>query len=283
MRDAIEHSESIETATAAKITTETAELKKTLPAEAQKETFDQMSENADRRRQRLALTKKKKFTYLRYNRPERENPDRRDSQKRPERQRNSDDRDSRTTSERRNDNYPRRDDREYNKDRRPIRREFDREEHRWEDRHHQRTNLDGRRSRHDLSGQNTPHNRREGHQRDEDQSGHQENSTRYRDILRGSRPTSRTSILKKASATNLSRRNSHADTRPRDENPKDEEIRQLREKLNRYETDPSKNDKRPPTAEPPNAEGDPPDHKQVLEFISTTMKALEAFKIQLGN
>ena len=166
--------------------------------------------------------------------------------------------------------------------RRPTRRDYE-DDHRWDERQQQRTNLEGRRSRRDLAGHNNaPRNRREEHQSDDDQPGRHQNNTRYRDILRGSRPNSRTSILKRASATNLSRRNSSTDTRPR-EDPKDVEIRKLREQLNRRETEGSKNDKRPKIPEPPNVEGAPPDNKQVLEFIATTMKALEAFKIQLGN
>ena len=281
MKDVIEHSEQVETATAAKITTDMADLKKTLPIDSHKDVFDQMSENADRRRQRLAVTKKKKLTYLRYNRPEREN-DRRETQRRPERQRYPDDRESRTSSNRRNDNFARRDDREHEKYRRPTGRDHE-DDHRWDERQQQRTNLEGRRSRRDLAGHyNAPRNRREEHQSDDDQPGRHQNNTRYRDILRGSRPNSRTSILKRASATNLSRRNSNTDTRPR-EDPKDVEIHRLREQLNRRDTEGAKNDKRPVIPEPPNVEGAPPDNKQVLEFIATTMKALEAFKIQLAN
>ena len=270
MKDVIEHSEAVETATAAKITTDTADLKKTLPLEDQKEVFDQMTESGSKRRQRLALTKKKKLTYLRYNRPERDN-ERRDNPRRPERQRNTEHREPRY-ADRRSDNHARRD-----RDFRPNRVNYEREDHRWEARHPQQSELDGERSRRDLADNTRT---QQGHQCEEDRPTR--SGTRYRDVLRGSRPNSRHSILKRASATNLSRRNSNSDTRPRT-NPKDDEIKRLREQLSRLENDGSKNDKRPTMADPPNTEGAPPDGKQVLEFIATTMKALEAFKIQFQN
>ena len=78
--DIIEYSESIENDTAAKITEETDFLKRNMNPNDFKEVEEIMNTNGIQRRKRLSITKRKKYHYLRYNRPER-----RDSS-RPERQ-----------------------------------------------------------------------------------------------------------------------------------------------------------------------------------------------------
>ena len=96
----------------------------------------------------------------------------------------------------------------------------------------------------------------------------------YRDILTR-RPTSRTN-LKRDSHLDLTRKRS-ATTAPKD--PRDEQIKQLQEQLALAN---SKNDTRhtPPAPPPGNKDAKT---QQAIEFITQTMKALEAFKKDLTN
>ena len=92
----------------------------------------------------------------------------------------------------------------------------------------------------------------------------------YRDILlRATCPNSRTNLRGGAS-------------QHREHDPKDDEIRTLQMKLAQYETQASKNDNGRRAKEPPNT-SPAPDNKTMMDFISTTMKALEEFKKQLAN
>ena len=87
MNDIIEHSEKIENETEEKIRRDTEDLKTIMDADDLKELAVTMDNLAIQRRKRQSLTKRKKFHYLRYNRPERRSTvDSRDNRdNRPER------------------------------------------------------------------------------------------------------------------------------------------------------------------------------------------------------
>ena len=97
--------------------------------------------------------------------------------------------------------------------------------------------------------------------------------------MRGSRPNSNTNLGK--TSTPLTRKRSFSDRTQN--NNRDEEIKQLQERLALYEKPTqSKNDKRTPDPAPPNSNRDKK-NKEVMDFLNATMKALETYKLQLTD
>ena len=79
--DIIEYSEKIENATTTKIDEETKFLKDNMDADGFKDVKEVMDTNASQRQKRLSSTKRKKYHFLRYNRPEKDRPERQPSNK----------------------------------------------------------------------------------------------------------------------------------------------------------------------------------------------------------
>ena len=102
----------------------------------------------------------------------------------------------------------------------------------------------------------------------------------YRDILMSahSRPGSRTNLYRNSNQ-NLSRKSSYANTHRPTNDAKDEEIRRLQAQLK--EATSSKNETRSPPPPPPNETTRNKKTEEAMNFITQTMKALEAFKEQL--
>jgi hypothetical protein len=99
--DIITYSENIKTSTASKIEEETKFLRENLNGEDFQEFQEIMDRSSEKRRKRLSMTKRKKYHFLRYNRPEREHPERQPSGRNTRRQEDSSDRES---NRRRSDN-----------------------------------------------------------------------------------------------------------------------------------------------------------------------------------
>jgi hypothetical protein len=107
--------------------------------------------------------------------------------------------------------------------------------------------------------------------------------TTYRDMLsRGSR--SKTTLTQSNSNRNLSRRNStHRNERDDATKSRDEEISSLRERLARYENNPSKNENTPRGGGAPPTTSETPKNQEILNFIAQTMRSLEDYKKLLTN
>ena len=293
--DIIAYSEGIENSTSIKIDEETTYLKNNMSPDDFKECTDIMDHNATQRRKRLSSTKRKKYHFLRYNRPERHESTRPERQPRPERQhaqgntrsprdapsssRNRDHGHSdddcpqeRARDSNRNRDYPtyriQRGNNEFGDDRQP-------------DRDHKESgNRNNRQSRRDDRG-DAPQN--------------EPRQSTYRDILTNhrSRPTSRpasrvnshTSLHPRRSNQSLSRRNSRHDTRERNTNtPRDAEMQALRDQLAAYERQQPKNAGAPHEgAQTTPSTSKPATNQEIIEYITATMRSLEGFKQQLAN
>ena len=294
MKDAIEYCERIEDETSKTITTQSDELKAILGPTEHRKLTDHMSEISSQRRQRLQAAKRKKYQHLRYNRTER--PERQEPQtnSRRKEERNAprgnqaisdDDRPRRqqrgNTTRRARDTYDYSSDDD--NDRRQTRFRPARRENTYTSDHRNQDRLyEGERNR-DASGSRvrTQETRRRDVPHIQVSDTDPPRGKQYRDILMSahSRPGSRTN-LQRSSNHNLSRKSSFANNRPAND-AKDEEIRRLQHQLK--EATSSKNGARLPPPPPPNETPRDKKTEEAMNFITQTMKALEAFKEQLSR
>ena len=141
-----------------------------------------------------------------------------------------------------------------------------------------------RQERHEPSSNHTPLGHRD---RNTSQGHHAQiapaQKRTFADLLmRNSRPGSRGGSL-----TNLSRQPSSHARGPQQNDHRDNELRELRDRLSRYEQN-----QPPKNVSTPQARGDPPStsanqkkpsNKEVIDFISKTMLSLQNYKEQLEN
>ena len=320
--DIIAYSEGIENATATKINEETKFLEENMNAEDFKEMQDIMDTSAIQRRKRLSSTKRKKYHFLRYNRPERERPERQPSTRNvTRRQEQTRPRDGDTT--RRDTTDRRRAEEHHGNERRSDRIHFD-DSNDGDRRNFGDNHYDNRSQRSDIQsnpnhglGDRTDNRNRANHPNRDDTNNHRSSEygddrhhrnsdvvtrhqgeeqsfprkTTFRDILtsRRSRPNSRRSSytnLNRHSNTALPRRssnhNNHQNERTSD-TTKDSEIATLRNKLAEYE----RNATSAKNATSPSEEGAPTSKRattqEILDYITTTMQNLEGFRKQLSN
>ena len=326
MNQIIEYSEKIETDTAKKIEEETKTLKSILNEEGFQEMTTTMDNLCINRKKRLAAGKKKKYFHLRYNREQSrpERPTQNSDRERPTRESHrSDRRDYQNISPQRWDflKSGRRDrtegvpsnprdqhlpsssryytDETHQPSRHASREQesdthFDRPERRridtQRDRHseYQQRDFNPRRPRperhnqYEQSSNHTPLGHRNTSRGDHAQIAPAQKRT-FADILtRNSRPNSRG-----GSFTNLSRQPSSHARGSQQNDHRDNELRELRDRLSRYEQN------QPPKNVPtPQARGDTPStsanqkkpsNKEVIDFISKTMLSLQNYKEQLEN
>ena len=325
MNQIIEYSEKIESDTAKKIEEETKALKSILNEEGFEEMTTTMDNLSINRKKRLSAGKRKKYFHLRYNReqsrPERptQNSDKERPTREPHRPERRDyqnntpqrwdflksgrrDRTEGTPSNPRDQHQPppsryyadethqpsRHASREHESDThfdRPERRRIDTHK----DRHTEyqprefnpRQPRPARQDHHEQSSNHTPLGHRNTSRGDHQIAPAQKRT--FADLLtRNSRPNSRGGSL-----TNLSRQPSSHARGPQQNDHRDNELRELRDRLSRYEQN-----QPPKNVSTPQVRGDPPStsanqkkpsNKEVIDFISKTMLSLQNYKEQLEN